>query len=165
MISSVTLRPSKPPWAFTLSAQSSYPCLNASPSAEKSPERDKDIPILIGVVPCFPVVVAPTWLLQAAQRTLVRTRAANTGKRLLSQAIPVSLIVPFSSFKVAGNALRSIPLQYSETRKRDLPRPHRKRSQHTHEFTMVVDREKRDASLRPPCIGERETNVRKPFFR
>src|SRR5215472_8425902 len=39
-----------PPWAFTSLAHSSYPRLNAWPSAEKSPVRDSDAPMVIGPV-------------------------------------------------------------------------------------------------------------------
>src|ERR1035437_4947691 len=49
-MSSVTLRPSRPPLALMSSAQSWEPCWNAFPSAEKSPVRESDTPILIGVL-------------------------------------------------------------------------------------------------------------------
>src|SRR5437764_1094500 len=45
-----TLRPRMPPWAFTSLAHSRYPRLNASPSAEKSPDSDSDAPMVIGPV-------------------------------------------------------------------------------------------------------------------
>ena len=39
-----------PPWAFTSLAHSWYPFSNAWPSAEKSPVRDSDAPMVIGPV-------------------------------------------------------------------------------------------------------------------
>src|SRR5512142_1296135 len=74
---SLTGRPSRPPRAFTSLAHSLYPRSNACPSAEKSPVRDSDAPMVIG--PAEPVGEAvpplgPPPLVQAA-RTLTPSTA------------------------------------------------------------------------------------------
>src|SRR5437660_8408388 len=76
-MSSCTWRPSTPPFLLTVSAHSLYPCSNALPSAEKSPERDNETPILMGVL---------GWLLPLVDEVLVlppqalstRSAAINT---------------------------------------------------------------------------------------
>src|SRR6266516_5231474 len=48
-ITNCTGRPSSPPFLLTVSAHSWYPCFIAGPSPPKSPEKDNEAPIVIGV--------------------------------------------------------------------------------------------------------------------
>src|SRR6266576_4823050 len=78
-MSSCTWRPSTPPFLLTVSAHSFYPCSKALPSAEKSPERDKEIPILMGVLGWLLPLVAVVLLLLLPPHAL-STRSAAINK-------------------------------------------------------------------------------------
>src|ERR1700751_5665468 len=106
-MSSLTFRPSRPPWLFTSLAHSSYPFWNAWPSARKGslapPLSDNDAPMVIGVLELLVGVVLLELLelVQAASTltpsrttapavTLVPENRARTG--LTPSVIPAETI-------------------------------------------------------------------------
>src|SRR5260370_21706081 len=94
-MSSLTFRPSRPPWLFTSLAHSSYPFWNARPSAVNAPSAgvsDSEAPMVIGpvellagVVPLVVPLVVPE-LVQAASTLTPSTTAA-----LVAIVLPVNL--------------------------------------------------------------------------
>src|SRR5919201_2015244 len=98
---SLTFRPRMPPWAFTSLAHSWYPFLNAWPSAEKSPFRDSDAPMVIGAVepPGEAGVLELVEFVQAA-----RTLRASTAPAPMANALLVNrgeaARTPSSSFRL-----------------------------------------------------------------
>src|SRR5262245_34235130 len=104
---SLTGRPRMPPWAFTSLAHNWYPFLNAWPSAEKSPVRDNDAPMVRGAVdrPGAAGVLDVVEFVQAA-RTLkpsmipAARATACTGNR------EEAAVTPSSSFRLRPGRIR-----------------------------------------------------------
>src|SRR4029077_3399589 len=108
---SLTFRPRMPPWAFTSLAHSWYPSLNAWPSAEKSPVRDSDAPMLIGAVePPGETGVRPGLLefVQAA-RTLMPSTAPTPTANAFVQNREEAALTPSSSFRLRPGRIRGPP--------------------------------------------------------
>jgi hypothetical protein len=81
-----TLRPSRPPLALTWSAHSWYPRSTWVAGSEKSPERDNEMPILIGLAvwaPLFDAVPEE----QAASRSVATSVAAKLSR---ASGLPVA---------------------------------------------------------------------------
>src|SRR5215469_1012292 len=84
-ITSLTWRPSRPPRALMSLAHSSYPRLNATPSAERCPSRDSDAPMVIGpvelscdVVPVVPVALLAVQPARTPEASIATLAAAAT---------------------------------------------------------------------------------------
>src|SRR5436309_10428623 len=84
-MSSRTLQPRIPPFALTVFAQSLYPCMANLPGSEKSPESEREIPILSGaaavVRAAAPLVVAAA----AASATAAAMAARRAGECFIAQ--------------------------------------------------------------------------------
>src|SRR6266851_5775911 len=128
---SLTCRPRMPPWAFTSLAHSWYPLSNAWPSAEKSPVRDSDAPMVMGLVVALPagagLLLEPLALVQAARTLSPSTATAvvaiafveNRGRTGIA---PSSSFLPFGIRRVraAGHGRILVSAGYTG-RNRSLP--------------------------------------------
>src|SRR5476651_2469747 len=83
----VTLWPSRPPLAFSSWAHRSYPWTRALPSPEKSPVRETETPIVIGVpawaVPPVPPLLLPQAVRPSADTVRIEVTVVNTGLRIV----------------------------------------------------------------------------------
>src|SRR5215472_3125435 len=116
-MSSLTCRPSRPPWAFTSLAHSWYPLSNAWPSARKGslapPLSDRDAPMTIGVMPLF-VGVVPLELLALVQAA--STPMPSSTVVLATNLVPVNrgrtgltpIVIPAETVSCWVNGAKSV---------------------------------------------------------
>src|SRR5215470_3186216 len=98
---SLTGRPRMPPWALTSLAHSWYPFLNAWPSAEKSPVRDSDAPMMRGAVdrPGATGALDVVEFVQAA-RTLKPSMVPAARATACTENREEAALMPSSSFRL-----------------------------------------------------------------
>src|SRR5438552_233407 len=89
-MTSSTLRPSTPPCALTTFCQSLYPRCAAFPESEKSPESEREMPILIGPAEVRACAALPEATTAAATTTLVTSAAASRRAGVLVTTQPPS---------------------------------------------------------------------------
>src|SRR5215470_6536067 len=104
---SLTCRPRMPPWALTSLAHSWYPFLNAWPSAEKSPVRDSDAPMVRGAVdrPVGAGVLDVVEFVQAA-RTLAPSMVPTARVTARAENREEAALMPSSSFRLRPGRIR-----------------------------------------------------------